>query len=335
MLRFSGDGWKSGWRLAVIANDALGNFVVCTPLLQMLRAHAPASIHYFGGARTRELQEASDLAEWTYPLHGTSLGQAARDVLPASYDLVINVESSSHAKAFASLLCAEDTRVCGPCLGADGRGDLPFTSNACDALWTDPEWVSSGLVARHPTLQSGFIAEILARACGLKGPVPRYSVPRADPEREIPDVLVACAASLPEKLWPLESWRLALGHLRDQGLSIGLLGAPPKVQAAHWKGDGVEDTLVAEGLVRDLRGVFTLPQVVGALGAARAVLTLDNGILHLAAAAGAPTVGLFREGIHRLWCPPDSSVRVVVPAVGDPVASIDPAAVRRELAHVL
>jgi len=67
-----------------------------------------------------------------------------------------------------------------------------------------------------------------------------------------------------------------------------------------------------------------LPAVAGALARAKAVLTLDNGILHMAAAAGAPTVGLFRHGIHRLWAPPVAGLTVLTAGEGKPVSEIQP-----------
>lgn len=333
--RFTDDAWQSGWRVAVIANDAIGNFVVATPLLQRIRATEPARLDYFGGVRTRELQEASDLPNEAFALHGTPLRtvyEAVRERPP--YDLIVNLERTAHAKAFASLIGSE-SRVVGPCLGPDGRGDLPFEDGALGSLWTDPEWTAPDLPARFPVLGTGFIGEIFCRLARFEGPVPAYRVPSADPGRAVPDVLVACSASLPEKLWPERRWLETLEALAARGLRAGVLGAAPSAQGRYWKGGTAEEALIERGLAEDLRGAFTLPQVVGALGRARAVLTLDNGILHLAASTSTPTVGLFREGIHRLWCPPASNVAAQIPAAGEPVASIESSQVLEALHETL
>ncbi|MCB8933594.1 MAG: glycosyltransferase family 9 protein [Fimbriimonadaceae bacterium] len=327
MRRFTDDAWQNGWRVAVLANDAIGNFVVATPLLQRIRETKPASLHYFGGVRTRELEDASDLPDRTFPLHGSSLQSAyesVRDDLP--FDVVVNLEQTPHSAAFASLI-GEGARIVGPCLAPDGRGELPFEAGSRGDLWRDTQWVAENLPARFPMLQTGFIGEIFCRLAYFDGPIPPYRVPSASPTRPVPDVLVACSASLPEKLWPEARWLEALAQLKQRGVSIGVLGAPKASQGRYWKGGTVEDVVIDRGLASDLRGAFTLPQVVGALGKARAVLTLDNGILHLAAATATPTIGLFREGIHRLWCPPAPNVRALVPESGDAVASIEPSRV--------
>lgn len=324
MIRYAGPPLPPNPRIAVFANDAIGNFVMATPVLQLLRTElGPASIHYYGGMRTRELQEASDLFETHSLLHGAGPDEV-REILrdSGSFDLLVNLESTPFSKTMAGLLAGESGRVCGPCIGPGGRGELTFLPDARGDLWRDKAWLAEDIRTKFPFLKSGFIAEIFARLCYLGGELPPYRVPVEPPDREIPPILVATAASLPEKLWPADAWRTALRRLDGMGYAVGLLGAPPALQAEHWKGASLEDEFVQAGLVSDLRGAFTLPQVSGALQRAKAVLTLDNGILHLAASVGAPTVGLFRHGIHRLWAPPVPNLAVVTPGEGRPVSDI-------------
>ncbi|MCW5940719.1 MAG: hypothetical protein KIS66_00715 [Fimbriimonadaceae bacterium] len=324
MTRYCGDPVRPGGRIAVVSNDALGNFVAVTPLLQMLRREvSPACVDYFGGHRVQEMAGASDLPTRAYPLHGTPLRDALSWLPSDPYDLVINVEWTAWPKAFAGLLAGESTPVCGPSVGEGGRGDLPFADDLRGALWQDQGWIAESLPVRYPFLRSGFIGEIFARLAYLEGAVPRYRLPQAEPDGNVPDVLIATAASLPEKLWPIAKWVAVLERCRAEGWSVGLLGAKPSAQGRFWMGAAEEETLVERGLVHDLRGRFTLPQVVGASARARRVLSLDNGILHFAVAAGTPTVGLFRHGIHRLWAPPFDGLTVLTPGEGGQVADIE------------
>lgn len=320
MPRYEGHGLPQQPRIAVIANDAIGNFVVATPLLQMLRRElAPSAIHYYGGVRTLELQAASDLFEWNYPLHGRPFGEACRES-QGPYDLVVNVERTENAMALAAYLETETTAICGPCLGP--RGNLPFPSDTRGDLWRDQEWISPEITSRYDFLHSGFIGELYARLAYLEGPVPNYRVPTEIVASPC-DVLVATSASLPDKLWPVTKWVTIFERLRGMGLKVGLIGAKPSVQKAYWEGESDEDQMVVSGLVADLRGEYTLPQVAGILASCKLVLTLDNGILHLACAGGRPVVGLFRNGIHRLWAPPGANVDVLIPPLGEAVEAIE------------
>jgi ADP-heptose:LPS heptosyltransferase len=325
VIRYTGQPLPPSPRVGVIANDAIGNFVMATPLLQLLRAErAPGRLVFFGGTRTRELQEASDLFDESVCLHGASAADV-RAMLARSgeFDLLINLESTPYSKTIVGLLAGDRAFVAGPCIGPGGRGELPFGGDARGDLWRDKAWIAADVTERYPFLRSGFIAEIFCRLCYLDGDLPPYRVPAAAPAQPVPEVLIATAASLPDKLWPLERWHAALEALGARGRTVGLLGAPPTQQAQYWKGTSSEDEIVRDGLVTDLRGAFTLPEVVGALGSARAVLALDNGILHLAAATTTPTVGLFRHGIHRLWTPPAPNIVALTAGEGGAVADID------------
>jgi ADP-heptose:LPS heptosyltransferase len=321
MKRYTGEELPAGARIAVLTNDALGNFVVVTPLLQMLRVkHEPTTLDYYGGTRISELAEASELIDAVFSLHGPHPRGFALS-LRAPYDLVVNVERSAWAKAAAAILAGESGLVCGPSLDSEGRGDLPFADDARGQLWNDQEWIAEDITARYPFLSSGFIGEILCRLAYLEGPIPAYRLPQQPPSAPVPDVLISTAASLPEKLWPVDGWRKLVQALRERGLTVGLLGARPRQQKKYWQGAEVETAVIAAGAA-DLRGRFALPEVVGAIARARLVVTIDNGIVHFACATQTPTVGLFRNGIHRLWAAPADNLKLIEPGSGRRVPDI-------------
>jgi ADP-heptose:LPS heptosyltransferase len=314
-------------RIAVIANDALGNYVVSTPLLQMLRENFPgARLHYFSGPRVEEFWSRDQNIDRGFAFPHDGFPAAYRH---DPYDLVVNIEQGPGAKMLTGVLGSGGALVCGPC-SVEGR-DLPYADDSRGALWRDREWIAPGLEKRYPFLQSSFIGEIFCRLCYLEGQVPGYQVPTDRPPIELPQVLIATAASLPEKLWPVEKWIQAIAELRRRGYTVGLIGAKPAHQQQFWQGGSGEEEIVATGMVEDLRGRLTLPQVAGGLRGAALVLTLDNGILHLAVAAGTRTIGLYRHGIHRLWAPPAKNLRVVTPGEGGAVSEIAVDEVLREV----
>lgn len=311
-----------------MANDAIGNFAVATPLLQIFQARG-CVCDLLSGPRVQELAAASPLVAQAVHVMDVPLHDAWAAVSGRAYDLVANLEHAPWAKAVCGALAEQGALASGPCVGTGGRGELPFPDDERGDLWRDREWASEGLPARFPFLETGHISEVFVRLLYLDDPVPGYSFPSVRPRIEVPPVLIALSASLPSKLWPVESWIKACTALAEEYGSVGLLGAPRKAQGHFYKGASDEDRLVAEAGVVDLRGALSLPEVVGALDSARLVLTLDNGILHLAAAGRARIVGLFRPGIVHLWCPRRENITALVPQSGAEVADIPLEAVLR------
>ncbi len=336
MQRYVGGGFPRGSRIALIANDALGNFVVSTPLMQMLKNQVEdLTLHLYSGHRIAELADRSPLVDAHFPLFGITPREFGREVQDRSYDFVINVEDHPWAISAAAMLCTEKTQVVGRCLTRDGRGLLAASDDEQGRLHDDKEWIHAAITDRYSILDTGHISEIFCRLAYLEGPVPKAVVPLEDPARSIPDVLISASASLTNKLWPLERWRHVLAGLKQKGFTVGLLGAKPGEQSKFWDGAVTEQALVDEGLASDLRGELSLPQVGGAMQQARLVLTIDNGILHMACASGAPTVGLFRNGIHRLWAPPVDHLLVVEPGEKGEVAALNQELVLAECLKII
>lgn len=322
MHRYMGEVLPDGGRIALIASDALGNFTVATSVVQALRQmHLGCSVDGFFGPRVREFAEDCRL----FDMVSNGVGVEPREVFGRAateleYDLVVNLESESWSHALAALLAGENGLVIGRCLGR--RGEVPFGRHPEGRLWADPDWRRDDLRIDFPFLSSGHIAEIFCRGSFWDGPIPNYLVARHDPGVKVPDVLISLSAGLAEKLWPQDRWFALVQELIEEGRSVGLVGAEPSFGRDYWFGVEVETALVAEFPVLDLRGELSLAQVAGALSEAQLVVSIDNGILHLAAATAVPTVGIFRHGIHRLWAPPVPNLRVVEPGANRSVADI-------------
>jgi ADP-heptose:LPS heptosyltransferase len=91
---------------------------------------------------------------------------------------------------------------------------------------------------------------------------------------------------------------------------VGLVGSPPAAQRSEYHSDGGEEALLASTALIDLRGRTSLMQLAGACRQAAAVVSVDAGPMHIAAAVGTPTlavVGNDAAGVGaspiRLWLP--------------------------------
>lgn len=319
MLRFTDQSLRPEPHLAVVFYDSIGDFVVTTPLLRGLREKYPGCVvDYFGGERTRELEAASPLLDDRQSLFGTADGLRAlpayladRVAAAGPYDLAVNCESHPVARLAVSLIGPD--YVVGPAFTPDLRGDLPFPETRVDALWGET-WNAADLLQRYgDVLTSQYIGEILCRLARVATDFRRTEVPTAIPPGAVPDVLIATGANRGAKLWPAPYWREVIAWCSRQGLSIGLLGSAPAQQAQFYHSVDAESWLLAHTELIDLRGQYSLPEVAGAVGQARVCVTIDNGIMHLAAAVCTPTVAIFGGSPWRVWAPPVSHVRVLLP----------------------
>ncbi len=97
-------------------------------------------------------------------------------------------------------------------------------------------------------------------------------------------------ANWPEKMWPAD---------RFVALAAGLAGRMPGVRFAVFGGPGVAERAAASRVVAelsgavDLVGMLTLPQAAACLERCILFVGNDSGLMHLAAASGTPTLGLF------------------------------------------
>lgn len=343
MKRYQGQALPANCKVAVLANDAIGNFAVCNPLLQAIRFHYPRCIlDYYGGERTKELEQASlleadvcsncRLIHWRTSVRGVNVQTAFRQALRRvralrGYDLVINIEFSEPYPTLCALL-GKDAFVVGPCLAPDSRDRLPYSDDEQGRLWADPNWRASDLLERYPFLNTGFISEIFIKASHIPpipispwpAGIPKYCFPMREAQC-VSEHIIATGASLPEKMWPTEKWAELLSWLKPTGMRFALLGAPPKRARSYYASVTDDEKLVNWGLVDDWRGKLTLPEVVGALSRAKLVVSVDNGIVHLAAMNDVPAVALYRPGFERLWAPPNPNLIRLSPIQG-PVSEI-------------
>ncbi len=318
MERFTGQPLRAGPHLAVLFYDAIGDFVVATPLLRGLREKYPGcTVDYFAGERSRQLEEASALIDSRFSVFG--LADSLR-TLPAylrrrrlaagPYDLAINLDDHAVLAVVAAQLDAR--YVIGPCYDAELRTLLPHADGRVEALYGE-DWASPDLPVRYAdVLSSQYIGEIFCRLARVETDFTRTEVPQAPPPFPIPPLLISTGGKRSAKLWPAHHWLTFLAHCRSRGLDAGLLGDAPQRQRGQYHAGQTDDLILSYGLAIDLRGKLTLPQVCGALGRARVCVTIDNGIMHLAGAVGVPTLALFGASPWRLWAPRSPSLRVVL-----------------------
>ncbi|HVY15219.1 MAG TPA: glycosyltransferase family 9 protein [Rhodopila sp.] len=103
-----------------------------------------------------------------------------------------------------------------------------------------------------------------------------------------PFIALAPTANWPGKVWPGDRFAAAFRRLAGPDTRPVVLGAPGARERA------MADAVLAQlpGAI-DLVAKLSLPEVSACLARASLFIGNDSGLMHMAAAAGAPTVGLF------------------------------------------
>ena len=108
-------------------------------------------------------------------------------------------------------------------------------------------------------------------------------------------VAFAPGAVGPSKRWPAEYYAEAARRLVAQGFSVWVLGSPGETGLAATIGAGMDK-------IRDLTGP-DLRNAILALAAADVAASNDSGLLHVAAALGTPSIGIFGPTSPWHWAP--------------------------------
>lgn len=118
-----------------------------------------------------------------------------------------------------------------------------------------------------------------------------------------------------EKEWALESWAEVIGACVEAGNAVVLTGADADVCRAQGFIEYFIPMSKRESVV-DLVGKTSLAELVPLLHGAQAVVSVNTGVMHLAALAQAPTISLDGPTNPGRWGPIGARVRSVCPEEG-------------------
>jgi heptosyltransferase-2 len=137
-------------------------------------------------------------------------------------------------------------------------------------------------------------------------PQPELKVPRAEAEAwrvrnglandGRPAVALAPGAVGPSKRWPVSAYAEVARALTAENLAVWVLGSPNESPLA------AEIVRAAGAAARDLTSP-DLRNAILALRLARAAVSNDSGLLHVAAAMGTPAIGIFGPTSPWHWAP--------------------------------
>jgi len=260
----SGTGKPADGRILVVRLGAMGDIIHTLPAVAALKQNHPEThLTWLVEAKWSALLEENPSVDRVMILRRGSLGgllDTWRELRAERYDFAVEFQG-----LLKSALCAKAARA--------GR-----VYGFHESLLRER---AAGLFYSHKTLsQSVHIVDRnldLALACGTGiQPVQRvFPLPPGRPEGELPPgdfVLASPLAGWQSKQWPMEYYAQLAERLK-QNLGIPLvLNGPPDSALPHRSG---------------------LPGLIYATRRALAVVGVDSGPLHLAAALGKPGVAIF------------------------------------------
>jgi len=324
-------------RVLLIRCDHIGDAVMATAVLQALRASldpacldvlaAPWAAPLFRHQRSVDRVIIYGPAWWAAVREGEkgngwrALPGVIREIRRGAYDVGIDLRGDLRHILFFLVLGRIPERV-----APDRTGGTALLTRAWHYV---PDL--------HEVEKNAAVVQVL----GVGGYTPAIDLPDPGPlSAPLKDALAAArgpggllvlalGSHKPPYLWPVtHAARLAALAAERLGLGSVFIGG----RGDRKLGDAIQAACRAP--VQNLAGETTLLESLAVFKQATAIVTVDSGPLHLAAASGAPLVALFGPSDPRVTGPWTRSARVVRGAGGS-MASIEPERVIEALGALL
>lgn len=294
-------------KILVIKLSALGDFVLALAAMKKIReAHRKAHVSllttppfealakscpYFNVVQTDGRPET--FGEWM---------ELRRRLKAAGYDRVYDLQTSAHSNRIFQVLRPHPPAWSGIALGCSLPHRNPLRNQMHTLERQADQLMYAGIWPDAPTAPGTAPPPDLSwiiRQAAAERPVPGGVRPR-------PYVILVPGGSAhrPEKRWPVQKYAEFARMLYGRGFDIVIIGGPQETSLAH----AIQREVPR---ARDLTGRTDFARI--AVLGARAALAVgnDTGPLHLAAAAGAPTIVLFSAASDPALSAPRGRVAVL------------------------
>ena len=300
-------------RILIVAPNWLGDSIMAQPLLALLKARSGAAIDVIAVPAVapvfRRMPEVSRVIEEDFR-HG-KLDLKARWTLGRA----LRLDASGQPQYVQSYVLPNSWK----------SALVPFFAEVPVRAGYLGESRVGLIDVRHPNPKKHAarepMAQFYARLAALPGqPVPEWHPPHlsADPLRMIAakvnldlhprDSLIALCPGAeygPAKRWPAEYFAELAGKLKARGHTPIVLGTQSDVPT------GLTIEQLSHGAAINLCGKTSLDDAINLIAGARAVITNDSGLMHVAAALGKPQLALFGSSSPEHTPPLSDAARVV------------------------
>lgn len=294
-------------RILVIKLSALGDFVLALAAMKRIRqAHPKAHITLL---TTPPFEALARICPYFNAVDIGGRPESFRDWMAlrkrlkaANYDRVYDLQTSSQSNRIFQILRPNPPAWSGIALGCS----LPHGNTLRNGMHTlerqADQLMYAGIWPDAPTEPGAAPPPDLSWV--LKAAPPERPVPGSNKPRPYVMFVPGGSAHRPEKRWPVEKYSELARILYGRGFDIVVIGGPQETELAH----AIQR---AAPRARDLTGRTDFASV--AMLGAKAALAVgnDTGPLHLAAAAGAPTIVLFSKASDPALSAPRGRVAIL------------------------
>ncbi len=305
-------------RILVIRPDHLGDVLLLTPALRLLRqqlpvAHITLLIGPWSAAAIAHNPDVDTVITCPFP----GFTRTEKPSLLQPYLLLFKMALLLRGRGFDAALVTRDDHWWGALLAA--AAGIPrrfgYALPEVNPFLTDALQHTFDM---HVTAQSTALVEALTGSKAATLPQLRAPISPADTawavawleahaiERSRPLAAVHPGSGGMAKLWPSSYWRDLIVVLQEQGLQVLVTGGAGEHELV---------ATIVDGLAAGphlLLGEATIGQLAALYCHCSVVLGVDSGPLHLAATTGVQTVALFGPGNHRRFGPWGPAARHVV-----------------------
>jgi ADP-heptose:LPS heptosyltransferase len=293
-------------KILVIKLSALGDFVLALAAMKKIRqAHPKAHITLLTTPPFEALAKASPYFNAVFT-DGRPEGFAQwmtlrRRLRSAKFNRVYDLQTSNHTNRIFQMLRPNPPAWSGIAFGCSLPHKNPLRNQMHTLERQADQLMYTGIWPDAPTAPGTAPGPDLSWVLGAEGQRPPTPGVTAKPYVMF---VPGGSAHRPEKRWPVEKYGELARILYARGLDIVVIGGPQETQLAQAIQRQAPRT-------RDLTGRTDFASI--AILGAKAALAIgnDTGPLHLAAAAGAPTVVLFSSASDPALSAPRGKVAVL------------------------
>jgi ADP-heptose:LPS heptosyltransferase len=306
-------------RILFIRPDHVGDVLLTLPAVAALRRALPrAHLAYAAPPAAAAIAARCPEVDETLAVHFPPLGRPGADG-PAWRTTVVASSSTFSGLFDAALVVRPDDPWSGEVVA---RALIPIRLGF--SMPRTRPYLTDALVPpgnRHVALDGFDLADALLARLSVGARTERILdarlVPSDDDEREARDLLSGAGADEPEIVlhpgsgWQLKNWPAA--RWREVALELGRRFRTRPIVAGTAAEQPLARQVACGTPAIDLAGRLSLGALAAVHRRARLVVATDSGALHIAAAMGAPAVGVFGPGDPFRFAPlaPPGRVRIV------------------------